>query len=65
MSKYIKLDEEAIRRDYRGFYLEKEKEYHITPVLGTDVDLRTLLPHESVCYGDGKTFHFRLRKRNP
>lgn len=61
-SKYVKLDNEAIARDYASFYKKHESTHMITPVLGTSPDLRELKPNESVCWGDGKTFHFKLTK---
>ena len=40
---------------------DKWSETHtIEKRMGTDVDLRHLKDGESVCYGDGKTYHFLL-----
>jgi hypothetical protein len=61
-SKYIKLDHEAIRRDYPEVYARYEGEHMITAVLGTKPDLRKLNENECVIWGDGKTFHFKLTK---
>jgi hypothetical protein len=36
----------------------------IEKVMGTEVTLSDLEDNQSVCYGDGKTFHFRLTKIN-
>ena len=36
------------------------KTHTIAKIMGTDVDLRNLKDGESVCYGDGKTYHFLL-----
>lgn len=60
--KYLKLDEEAIKLDYLDVYKKHESTHMVTPVLGTKVDLRKLKEKESVIYGDGKTFHFKLTK---
>ncbi len=38
------------------------KTHRITPVIGTRADLRKLKPNESIIWGDGRTFHFRLTK---
>lgn len=35
----------------------------IEAVLGTKVNLPDLLPGQSVVYGDGKHYHFRLTKK--
>lgn len=59
---YIKIDQEAIKRDYPDFYKKWEGTHMVTPVLGTRPDLRKLKDNESVCWGDGKTFHFKLTK---
>lgn len=61
-SKYVKLDQEAISRDYADFYNKHEGTHMITAVLGIRPDLRKLKDNESVVYGDGKTFHFKLTK---
>jgi hypothetical protein len=37
--------------------------HDVTPVIGTQPDLRRLKSNESVVWGDGKTFHFKLTKR--
>lgn len=61
-SKYIRLDQEAIRRDFPDVYKKWEGIAMITAVPGVKVDLRKLADNESVIYGDGKTFHFKLTK---
>jgi hypothetical protein len=63
MSKYIKLDLEAIRRDFPEVWAKWDKTHEITPRRGTSIILEGLKPGESVIYGDGKTFHFLLTKR--
>lgn len=39
------------------------KTHKIQAVKGVNVDLRNLSSGESVCYGDGKTYHFLLTKK--
>lgn len=34
--------------------------HHIEPVWGTSVDLTVLKLNETVCIGDGQTYHFKL-----
>jgi len=34
--------------------------HDIEAVFGTKPDLRKLMSTQSVCWGDGKTYHFRL-----
>jgi len=42
---------------------EKYAETHkIEAVLGTKVDMRCLAENESICWGDGETYHFKLTK---
>jgi hypothetical protein len=64
-SKYVKLDQEAIRRDYADVFKKYEGTHMITAVPGVKVDLRKLNANESICYGDGKSFHFKLSKVTP
>lgn len=61
-NKYIKLDHEAIRRDFPEVYEKYEGQFMITAVLGTRPDLQKLKDNECVVYGDGKTFHFKLTR---
>lgn len=62
MSKYISLDQDAIKRDFPEVYKKYEGIATVTAVQGVKVDLRKLTHNESVIYGDGKTFHFKLTK---
>lgn len=62
MSKYIKLDQEQIRKDFYEVFKKYEGTHMVSARLGTKVDLRKLKPNESICYGDGKSFHFLLTK---
>lgn len=39
------------------------KTHEINKVYGTHVDLSTLPKGVSVCYGDGKTYHFQLKEK--
>lgn len=61
-SKYIKLDQNKIREDFPHVYERWELTHKIEAVLGVEVDLRKLAENESVLYGDGKSFHFKLTK---
>lgn len=61
-SKYVSLDQEAIRRDFLEVFKKYEGTHMITAVPGTRVDLTKLKNNESICYGDGKSFHFKLTK---
>lgn len=63
-SKYIKLDQEAIRRDYPEVFKKYEGTHMVSARLGVRVDLTKLKPNESVVYGDGETFHFLLTKQS-
>lgn len=36
--------------------------HNVEPVLGVKPDLRLLADNQSICWGDGKTYHFRLTK---
>ncbi len=38
------------------------KTHTIEAVKGTTPLLTTLMPNQSVCWGDGETYHFRLTK---
>ena len=60
--KYLRLDQEAIRRDYPEVFKKYEGTCMVTARLGTRPDLRKLKDNEAVIYGDGKTFHFLLTK---
>lgn len=64
-SKYVVLDQESIRRDFKDFFDKNEGEYMITAVPGTRIDLSKLAMDEKVCYGDGKSFHFKLKRVKP
>lgn len=61
-SKYLKLDQESIKADYPEIFKKYEGTHMITAVHGVKIDLRKLQLNESVVYGDGKTFHFKLTK---
>lgn len=61
-SKYIQLDQEAIRRDFPETFKKYEGTHTVTAVPGVRIDLTKLKNNESVCYGDGKSFHFKLTK---
>lgn len=61
-SKYIKLDHEEIKKDFREVFKKYEATHTVLARLGIKVDLRKLKPNESICYGDGKYFHFLLTK---
>lgn len=37
--------------------------HHIEKVMGTEVDLTKLKDNQSVCWGDGETYHFRLTEK--
>ena len=39
------------------------KTHHIKKVFGTHVDLRNLEKNQSVCWGDGETYHWLLTKK--
>jgi hypothetical protein len=60
---YVKIDEEQVRIDYPEVFERYEDTHIVTPRKGVRVDLRKLKPNESVVWGDGKTFHFKLTKR--
>jgi hypothetical protein len=62
MSKYLKLDQEQIRKDFPEVFKKYEGEHMVTAVLGTRPNLQKLAKNESVCWGDGKSFHFKLTK---
>lgn len=62
-TKYLRLDLEAIRRDFPQVWAMWGDTREITPRPGTKIDLRKLGPGESVIYGDGKSFHFLLTKK--
>lgn len=61
-TKYIKLDQEAIKRDFPEVFKKYEGTHTVVAVAGTKVDLRKLNDKESIVYGDGKSFHFKLTK---
>lgn len=61
-SKYINLDQQKIRRDFPEVFQKYESTHMIKARLGTKIDLTKLKDNESICYGDGKTFHFLLTK---
>lgn len=56
-------DYEAIKKNFVGIWQKYGETHTITARLGLKVDLRKLAPNESVCYGDGETFHFLLTKK--
>ena len=39
------------------------KTHHIEKVWGTDVILKNLKPNESVVWGDGETYHWKLTEK--
>jgi len=57
-----KMTETELKEDYRFVYDKYFKTHKVDKVMGTDVDLRTLEDNESVMYGDGETFHFKMTK---
>lgn len=62
MKKEIKID---LPDDDKNMIQVKEiygKTHKIEAVLGTHVTLDDLGPGQSICWGDGETFHFRLTK---
>lgn len=61
-SKYIELNQEKIRKDFPQVFAKYEGTHMVTARLGTKVDLTKLKDNESICFGDGKTFHFLLTK---
>lgn len=50
-TKYLKLDQEAIRRDFPDVFKRYEGTHMVTAIAGTDVDLAKLRPNESVLLG--------------
>lgn len=64
-SKYIQLDQEAIKKDFPDVFKKYEGTHMITAVPGTRVDLTKLNDNESICYNAGKSFHFKLTKVKP
>ena len=51
-----KQNEILVRQKY-------SKTHHIKKVFGTDVDLYNLEPNESVVFGDGQTYHYKLTEK--
>lgn len=39
------------------------KTHHIEKVWGTTVEMSSLKDNQSVCWGDGETYHFRLTEK--
>jgi hypothetical protein len=62
MSKYVKFDQEQIKKDFPEVFEKYKGIAKVEAIQGVKVDLRRLHPDESVIYGDGKSFHFKLTK---
>jgi hypothetical protein len=59
---YLKLDLEAIRRDFPEVWANFENEFEITPTIGNTVSRNDLKPGQYVIAGSSE-FHFLLTKR--
>lgn len=53
----------TIKRDYPEVFKKYAGTHVIIAVHGVRVDLTKLKPNESVCYGDGRSFYFKLTKK--
>lgn len=49
--------------DFKNVSKKYGATHKIEPVHGTKVIFKNLSDNQSVCYGDGKTYHFRLTKK--
>lgn len=56
--------QELIKDKYYQDVIKKWGKTHtIEKIMGTHVDLKNLKNGQSVCWGDGETYHFRLTKK--
>lgn len=56
------MQEEKLKKHFSHVYKKWGDTHKIEKVKGVTVDLRTLADDESVVYGDGNTFHFKLTR---
>ena len=56
------MTKQELKENHRFIYDKYFATHKIENVIGLEVDLRTLKDNESVIYGDGETFYFKLTK---
>jgi len=58
----MEISEQELKEKHRYIYDKYFNTHKIEKVMGLEIDLKSLKDDESVIYGDGETFYFKLTK---